>query len=32
MPGLSIERDVLIEAPAEVVWRTIIEPGRNGRR
>jgi uncharacterized protein YndB with AHSA1/START domain len=26
MPGLMIERDVLIEAPAEVVWRTITEP------
>jgi uncharacterized protein YndB with AHSA1/START domain len=26
MPGLAIERDVLIEAPVEVVWRTITEP------
>ena len=26
MPGLTIEREVLIEAPAEVVWRTITEP------
>jgi uncharacterized protein YndB with AHSA1/START domain len=26
MPGLVIERDVLIEAPAEVVWRIITEP------
>lgn len=26
MPGLGIERDVLIEAPAEVVWHTITEP------
>ena len=26
MPGLVIEREVLIEAPAEVVWRTITEP------
>jgi hypothetical protein len=26
MPGLMIEREVLIEAPAEVVWRTITEP------
>ena len=26
MPGLVIERDVLIEAPAEVVWRTVTEP------
>jgi uncharacterized protein YndB with AHSA1/START domain len=25
-PGLVIEREVLIEAPAEVVWRTITEP------
>jgi uncharacterized protein YndB with AHSA1/START domain len=26
MPGLVIDREVLIEAPAEVVWRTITEP------
>jgi uncharacterized protein YndB with AHSA1/START domain len=26
MPGLAIEREVLIEAPVEVVWRTITEP------
>src|SRR5579871_2973685 len=26
MPDLVIERDILIEAPAEVVWRTITEP------
>jgi uncharacterized protein YndB with AHSA1/START domain len=26
MAGLAIEREVLIEAPAEVVWRTITEP------
>src|ERR1700733_6818069 len=26
MPGLTIEREVLIEAPTEVVWRTITEP------
>ena len=26
MPGLVIEREVLIEAPVEVVWRTITEP------
>ena len=26
MPGLTIERDILIEAPVEVVWRTITEP------
>jgi uncharacterized protein YndB with AHSA1/START domain len=26
MPGLTIERDIVIEAPTEVVWRTITEP------
>jgi hypothetical protein len=26
MPGLVIDREVLIEAPTEVVWRTITEP------
>ena len=26
MPGLTIEREILIEAPVEVVWRTITEP------
>jgi uncharacterized protein YndB with AHSA1/START domain len=26
MTDLTIERDILIEAPAEVVWRTITEP------
>jgi len=26
MPGLVIDREVLIEAPADVVWRTITEP------
>ena len=26
MPGLVIDRDILIEAPVEVVWRTITEP------
>jgi uncharacterized protein YndB with AHSA1/START domain len=26
MPGLLIEREVVIEAPVEVVWRTITEP------
>jgi uncharacterized protein YndB with AHSA1/START domain len=26
MPGLLIDRDVLIEAPVEVVWRTVTEP------
>jgi uncharacterized protein YndB with AHSA1/START domain len=28
MPGLIIEREVLIEAPVDVVWRTITEPGQ----
>ena len=28
MPGLAIEREVLIEAPVEVVWRTITDPGQ----
>ena len=26
MPGLAIEREILIEAPVKVVWRTITEP------
>jgi uncharacterized protein YndB with AHSA1/START domain len=26
MSGLSIDREILIEAPVEVVWRTITEP------
>jgi uncharacterized protein YndB with AHSA1/START domain len=26
MPGLMIEREILIEAPVEVVWRTLTEP------
>jgi uncharacterized protein YndB with AHSA1/START domain len=26
MPGLTIDREVMIEAPVEVVWRTITEP------
>ena len=26
MRGLGIEREILIEAPADVVWRTITEP------
>jgi uncharacterized protein YndB with AHSA1/START domain len=26
MAGLAIEREVLIEAPIEVVWRTVTEP------
>ena len=28
MAGLTIDRDILIEAPAEVVWRTLTEPGQ----
>jgi uncharacterized protein YndB with AHSA1/START domain len=28
MPDLIIEREVLIEAPVDVVWRTITEPGQ----
>jgi uncharacterized protein YndB with AHSA1/START domain len=28
MTELAIEREVLIEAPADVVWRTITEPGQ----
>jgi hypothetical protein len=31
MPGLVIEREVVIEAPAEVVWRTITEPDQMSR-
>lgn len=26
MPGLVIDRDILINAPVEVVWRTVTEP------
>ena len=26
MPDLTIEREILIEAPVKVVWRTITEP------
>jgi uncharacterized protein YndB with AHSA1/START domain len=26
MPGLAIDRDILIEAPVEVVWRVVTEP------
>jgi uncharacterized protein YndB with AHSA1/START domain len=26
MPGLVIDRDILIEAPVEVVWRIVTEP------
>ena len=28
MPGLEIEQEVLIDAPVEIVWRTITEPDR----
>jgi uncharacterized protein YndB with AHSA1/START domain len=28
MAGLLIEREILIEAPVQVVWRTITEPGQ----
>jgi uncharacterized protein YndB with AHSA1/START domain len=28
MPGLVIEREILIDAPVEVVWRTITEPAQ----
>jgi uncharacterized protein YndB with AHSA1/START domain len=28
MPGLAIEREILIEAPPEVVWRIITDPGQ----
>jgi uncharacterized protein YndB with AHSA1/START domain len=28
MQGLVIDRDILIEAPADVVWRTVTEPGQ----
>jgi uncharacterized protein YndB with AHSA1/START domain len=28
MPDLLIDRDVLIEAPVEVVWRTVTEPAQ----
>lgn len=31
MADLAIERDILIEAPAEVVWRTITEPDQMTR-
>jgi uncharacterized protein YndB with AHSA1/START domain len=26
MPGLGIEREIVIQAPVDVVWRTITEP------
>jgi uncharacterized protein YndB with AHSA1/START domain len=28
MPGLGIEREIVIEAPVDVVWRTITDPGQ----
>jgi uncharacterized protein YndB with AHSA1/START domain len=28
MPGLMIDRDILIEAPVDVVWRTVTEPAQ----
>jgi uncharacterized protein YndB with AHSA1/START domain len=28
MPGLTIDREIVIDAPAEVVWRTITEPSQ----
>ena len=31
MPGLVIEREIVIEAPVEVVWRTITEPDQMSR-
>ena len=31
MPGLMIEREVVIEAPVEVVWCTITEPDQMSR-
>lgn len=31
MPGLEIEQEVLIDAPVEVVWRTITEPDQISR-
>ncbi len=31
MAGLRVEREVVIEAPAEVVWRTITEPDQMSR-
>ncbi len=31
MPDLVIERELLIDAPAEVVWRTITEPEQMSR-
>jgi uncharacterized protein YndB with AHSA1/START domain len=31
MPGLGIEREIVIDAPAEVVWRVITEPDQMTR-
>jgi uncharacterized protein YndB with AHSA1/START domain len=31
MADMAIEREILIEAPAEVVWRTITEPDQIGQ-
>ncbi len=31
MPSLMIDREVLIEAPVDVVWRTITETGHELR-
>ncbi|HUA29607.1 MAG TPA: SRPBCC domain-containing protein [Streptosporangiaceae bacterium] len=31
MPGLAIDREVVIEAPVEVVWRTVTEPDQMSR-
>ena len=31
MPGLGIEREITIEAPVAVVWRTITEPDQMSR-
>jgi uncharacterized protein YndB with AHSA1/START domain len=28
MPGLTIDREIVIEAPAEVVWHTITDPSQ----
>jgi uncharacterized protein YndB with AHSA1/START domain len=28
MPGLTIEREITIGAPVEVVWRTVTDPGQ----
>jgi uncharacterized protein YndB with AHSA1/START domain len=31
MTDLAIEREILIEAPADVIWRTITEPDHIAR-